>query len=236
MERGAMMTGPPGLSRSRLLCLLLACMAWTLAPSAPSEADDAALAVSPAVGHPLQRIVVKGSGFGSNETVDLSFDGLAAGAVVAGPDGSFVSGTRVPGVAQPGPSIVAALGLDSGTRARASFFVRTNWAMFRGGPARTGFNPYENVISPSNVSGLHKAWTAPLGTSFASPALVDGVLYEGAYYNDHFYALDHATGAVLWTFPTGPIESSAAVVNGVVYVASDSGDVFALDASTGAEL
>lgn len=59
-------------------------------------------------------------------------------------------------------------------------------------------------------------------------------------YNPYENVLDPSTVGGLtevWTFASaGGIESSPAVVNGVVYVGSDDGNVYALDASAGAEL
>jgi outer membrane protein assembly factor BamB len=42
--------------------------------------------------------------------------------------------------------------------------------------------------------------------------------------------------AKLWNYPTGTVDSSPAVVNGMVYVGSSDGNLYALDASTGALL
>ena len=50
------------------------------------------------------------------------------------------------------------------------------------------------------------------------------------------WAVDAHSGAILWTHITGPGLSTAPVVgNGTVYVGSDLGDIYALDAMTGAQ-
>ena len=49
------------------------------------------------------------------------------------------------------------------------------------------------------------------------------------------YALKAVTGAVKWSYTTGgPVVSSPAVAGGVVYIGSDDGNVYALNATTGA--
>src|SRR5207253_852417 len=101
----------------------------------------------------------------------------------------------------------------------------------------SGFNPYENVLTISNVSGLQTAWRFLTGRLVSSSAAVAaGIVYVGSW--DHnLYALDASTGVKLWKLTTGNrIDSSPAVANGVVYVGSDDHSLYAIDASTGAKL
>ena len=57
----------------------------------------------------------------------------------------------------------------------------TNSPQFHFNAARSGVNPYENVISPSNVSRLITAWTDTVSSTVnSSPAVVDGVAYVSA--------------------------------------------------------
>jgi len=63
------------------------------------------------------------------------------------------------------------------------------------------WNPYETILGPNNVGGLHLLWKRPTVDQF-------------------FFSLD----------------PSPAVVNGKVYVGDDEGNVYALNASTGAPL
>jgi outer membrane protein assembly factor BamB len=90
----------------------------------------------------------------------------------------------------------------------------------------------EAIITQANAPTLKKKWATLTGGGIvASPAVVNGVVYEGSW--DGFeYALNYATGAVIWKTnlgltnvpagvchpPTLGITSGAAVVNGVVYV------------------
>src|ERR1035438_4758976 len=92
----------------------------------------------------------------------------------------------------------------------------------------------------------------------SSPAVAGGLVYFGAY-DSNFYAVDAATGKLKWKFQTGgewqftaqhlhgfqpaaeimpdPWDcylSSPAIWNGSVYFGSGDGNVYALDAATGA--
>jgi outer membrane protein assembly factor BamB len=96
------------------------------------------------------------------------------------------------------------------------------------------------------------------GRISSSPAVAGGRVYFGSY-DGNFYALDAANGALVWKFATegerrfsarhlhgaepaaevmpDPFDfflSSPAVVNGSVYVGSGDGNVYALDAGSGA--
>jgi serine/threonine-protein kinase len=95
-------------------------------------------------------------------------------------------------------------------------------------------NPYERVISPSNVSQLSKRWSFQAGLFIrSSPVVANGLIYVGS--DDHsLYALDTSTGHKRWSFQTGDIiKSSPAVANGLIYVGSSDHSLYALDAATG---
>ena len=63
----------------------------------------------------------------------------------------------------------------------------------------------------------------------------DGVVYATA--GQSVDALNASTGALLWTFATRDNSgSSPAVANGVVYVGANFGTLYALDATSGAQL
>jgi outer membrane protein assembly factor BamB len=82
-------------------------------------------------------------------------------------------------------------------------------------------------------------WRWQTGAIESSPLLVDNVLYFGSW-NHHVYALDvhvRTHPRLLWSFDAGSeVDSSPAYANGRVYVATNGGDVFALNARTGREL
>ena len=101
---------------------------------------------------------------------------------------------KVPIGTVPGTYRIRAVGRRSGRRAGANFAVHTNWAQYGYGPARTGYNPDENVLSASAVPRLALAWRFSTGNEvFSSPAVVNGVAYLGSL-NGAVYALNAATG------------------------------------------
>jgi polyvinyl alcohol dehydrogenase (cytochrome) len=71
-----------------------------------------------------------------------------------------------------------------------------DWPMYGRSLAHT-FSNRSSAITERNVSSLKLRWTFATGDAVtASPAVVDGVVYVGAW-DGFFYALDAATGA-LW--------------------------------------
>jgi outer membrane protein assembly factor BamB len=69
-------------------------------------------------------------------------------------------------------------------------------------------------------------------STYASPAVVNGVVYEGSLGNN-MTAFNAATGAKIWDIQVGgDIHSSAAVANNIVYFASYDGFLYAIDATT----
>jgi outer membrane protein assembly factor BamB len=115
-----------------------------------------------------------------------------------------------------------------------------------------------NVYALEAGSGSLKWKFETKSWEVSSPAVVSGVVYFLSY-DSHLYALDAATGQVKWKFATGgerryagthlhhlepaaetmpdPWDfylSSPAVWNGAVYFGSSDGNVYSLDAATGA--
>jgi outer membrane protein assembly factor BamB len=200
--------------------------------------------LTPRTGPPTTRTTVTGSGFGSNETVAVLFDGRAVGSTNTDPDGTFTASVRVPASAPPGNHLFVATGRTSHAHGRAGFLVRTNWYQFHFGPAHQGVNPYENVLSPSTVGGLTINWSvATEGLPFTSPAVVAGVVYLGTdgpfpSTTSRLYAFDAKYGRLLWRHvERGELISDVSVAYGLVYVGTD-GDasVYAYDAETGAQV
>lgn len=205
-----------------------------LVPTPPAHAGAATLAFSPSVGPPTSKIQATGSGFGAQEVIDLAFDGTVIAHATTDPDGSFSTKVRIPRSALPGDHTVNATGESSGSVASAAFLVRTNWPQFHRDPSRSGDNPYENVLSPSNVATLELKWSYQGSDSAnGSPAVVDGVVYFGDFAGK-IYAVEAATGIALWSRTVGDSGGSPAVVDGIVYTATGlSGGVVALDVQTG---
>ncbi len=100
---------------------------------------------------------------------------------------------------------------------------------------------YVYALNASSGALLWRYLTAQGYNFMSSPALANGVLYIGCGVCGALYALNASTGVLLWTYNPGyPAFAAPAVERGVVYSASGGysggGSVFALDASTGAEL
>jgi uncharacterized repeat protein (TIGR01451 family) len=211
--------------------------------SPPSAAPS--ITLSPHTGPPMTKVTVTGNGFGATETVEVEFDAAPVASATTSSAGSFSTPFHVPRTALPGVHTVQATGQTSGLSAIAPFLVRTDWPKFHFNRTSTGFNPFENVIRPSNVSGLTVAWTGATGNQIpmSSPAVANGVVYIGSW-DDKLYAFS-ASGTTgcsgtpktcqpLWTGATGAVVNpSPAVANGVVYVGSNYPDdkIYAFSAS-----
>ena len=206
-----------------------------------SHAASTSIAFSANSGPPTTTVTIYGTGFGINETVTLLFDTTSVGTSTTDSSGAFSTVITIPNLALPGYHVVQATGQISGLSAQAQFLVQTNWAMFGYDPQHTHFNPYENVLTPSNVSGLALDWSYSTGgTVYASPAIVNGKVYVTSY-DDKLYVFDAATGNLQWSYTAGTyyyMPSSPAVVNGVVYFGGSfpNDSIYALDANTGALL
>ncbi len=220
--------------RLLLPALLISC-ALAVPGNAGAAPATASITLDPTYGPPTTKVKVEGTGFGASETVVIRFDATRVGVTTTDGSGGFSKSVRVPAPAVPGDHAVKAAGRISGLKATATFLVRTDWTKFHFDQDNSGLNPYENVLNPSNVSGLRKAWARWVPSRVtASPAVVGGVVYVGMY--DSVKALDAKTGKTLWKFDAGYISSSPAVADGVVYAGSVNGSVYALDAATGTKL
>jgi outer membrane protein assembly factor BamB len=217
----------------RLLVVSLAGVVLLVAAFAASPVA-AIVALSPAVGPPTTKVVADGSGFGAQEVIDLAFDGVIIAHATSDPEGSFSATVRIPRSAHPGEGTVGATGETSGSTASATFLVRTDWPQFHFDASRSGENPYENVLSTSNVSGLEVKWAFQAKDAISgAPVVVGGVVYfgDGA---GNLYAVDVASGLRLWSRDVGNCGGSPAVVAGIVYTATCvSGGLIALDAQSG---
>jgi len=198
-----------------------------------------ALTLSISTGPPTTKLLASGNGYDPYSAVDIYFDTKDEALAVTDGSGSFGQiGITVPGSAKPGGHWVTGVERYTGLAGQSRFLVNTNWAEFHFSPDLDGLNPYENVLSPSNVSRLANRWTNHGGIRHAtssSPAIVNGIVYVGFDY--YLFALSANTGRVLWKYKTGYfVGSSPAVANGIVYVGSDDTNLYALNANTGALL
>jgi outer membrane protein assembly factor BamB len=219
----------------RSLVLMVLGAVVMLPGTATGAPAAAAITLEPDHGPPTTEVTVSGKGFGANEKIAIRFDVNKVGKATADGKGKFIATITVPASATPKRHPVKAIGQTSGRKAIAPFLVRTDWASFRFDPSGSGANPYENVLSPSNVGSLQVSWQKKPGTAIdSSPTIAGGMLYIGSS-DGSLYALDADTGADGWSYATGgAVHSSPAIWEGVVYFGSDDGKVYALDAATGA--
>jgi outer membrane protein assembly factor BamB len=223
------------LGSTRMLATAAALASCLLIADAASGSTAApSIKLLPAVGPPTAMFKVAGRTFGPAEQVDITFDAAPVGTATTDGSGAFLAQIQVPQSALPGGHTVTATGETSLLQASKGFLVRTDWPKFHFGLDNVGFNPFENVLSSSSVSGLTLKWSYLTGGTVGTPTVVGGVVYVGSS-NHNIYALDATTGVLRWSYATGGTVSSAHVVNGVVYVGSSFPDnhLYALDAKTG---
>ena len=231
MPRRSHLTRRAFWSRSTPVALLT--LLGLLQPPAVAAAVAPRLALLPSAGPPTTEVIIGGTGFGSSERVDLAVGDVRVGTVEASSAGRFSAQATVPASARPGPLLVSATGQTGGESAVATFTVRTDWPMLGFEPHRTSFNPYENILNPSNVGGLTLRWR--VGSYFGTPVVSGGVIYSVIGLYNQLTALDERTGQILWqTQLSGTGNPAAPVVeHGVVYTTNSSGTMYAVNALTG---
>jgi outer membrane protein assembly factor BamB len=158
--------------------------------------------LSKRTGPPTSKILVSGRGFESNVGVDIFFDTKDKALVVTNGKGEFHD-ARIfaPRAARPGQHWVTALERNNDRGGQKPFLVNTNWSQFHFDADGTRLNPYENVLNVHDAGSLDLKWSYAGDVIASSPAVVNGVVYIGAY-NGYVYALDAHTGAELWSYLT----------------------------------
>jgi outer membrane protein assembly factor BamB len=207
------------------------------AVSARSAAAAVTVTLTPNIGPPTTMLQVSGAGFPVTTAVDIYFDTTDVALAVTNSTGAFSGITiQAPTSAVPGTHWVSAVARGtSGTAAQSSFTVQTNYTQFHYSQLHKGKNPYENVLSTTNVGSIDVDWSyATLGAITSSPAVSGGTLFVGSA-DDDLYAINATTGATVWKFHTtnSIVDSSPAVVNGIVYIGSTDGNLYAVSATTG---
>ena len=143
-------------------------------------------------------------------------------------------------------TISATILLLNGAIARA----QTDWPTFGFDSQRTGYNPYETVLSVTTVPNLKLQWTQAFACPFtAQPIEGNGVLYV-ADWCGVIRAVDPGSGKVFWSRQLGasptscgdflPLTSLGILgtpafdsANNRLFVASGDDQVYALDPATG---
>jgi hypothetical protein len=223
-------------SRSRVLTVAGGVVLAVGVFASPAAAVTTSISPKPSAGPPTTKVSVTGAGFGASETVTVDFSATQVATATTSSTGTFTAGFTVPKSALPGNYPVTATGETSRLTAAAKFLVRANWSQLRFNNTNTGVNPYENVISTSNVANLKKAWQSSINNAYLSkspPAAWNGVLYTGSgLAGIPLDAFSPSTGALLWrgagiTGATSGSAQSPTVVNGVAYIASGDGNFYA---------
>jgi outer membrane protein assembly factor BamB len=100
-----------------------------------------------------------------------------------------------------------------------------------------------NVYAINTNTGM-KIWNYTLGGPVdSSPSIANNTIYVGSNWGafDNVYALNISTGSKIWSFKTfngeeKGVTSSPAVDDGRVFIGAQGGGLYALDASSGAQL
>jgi outer membrane protein assembly factor BamB len=203
-------------------------------------AGTAMLSLSPSVGPPTTSDTATGSGYPPADSVTVTFDGTAVGSATANAAGTFAAPFVVPASAIPGAHTVAAFD-PAGLGASATLVVRTNWGSARFDPAGSGFNPFENVLSPANVGTLSQLVAPTWGGSVRSePIYAGGIVYVGS--TDHSVRAFTTAGRQLWSFRTAAavVGSPVAIDGGsacqLIVAGDESGMVYGINAARGARV
>jgi outer membrane protein assembly factor BamB len=223
--------------------LTLATLAASLLTSASAATRAGAVTLAQPAPAPQAGLVVRASGFTEGESISAVVDGAAVGTVKAGANGS-VAGLvgRVPDATPIGTHQLVLTGGTSGTVASASFAttqsapqVTNDFPQWRYNDEKTGVNPTETVLGPSNVSQLVMKWKGhayfgaepPLfkGRRISGSPIVAGGLVFITSYDGRLYAFPTSCSnpcIPAWTTDTlgTLIQGTAAVKDGVVYVGS----------------
>ncbi len=195
-------------------------------------AAAASLKLTPGSGPPGTDVTVTGSGFGAHEAVDVYLDTTARQIAVTNASGHFPGVVvTIPGSALPGTHWISAVGRTSDVAFQKKFVVQSSWTQMGYSGARTGFNPFENVIDAAAAATLDTAWTTPIGSPFgawAGTVVTGGVAYTET--GGQVAAVRASDGSTLWTYPLPSGLSdmeTPAIGNGFVYAtyAGSSGGV-----------
>jgi outer membrane protein assembly factor BamB len=231
-----------------ILMACLAALAAALSAGAPpvaASAASAAVSEKPVFGPPTTTVTLQGTGFSGSEIVDVEFDGTVLARVTAS-SGTVTVKVKVPASARPGDHTWKLMGETSGVSASIIFLVRTDWAQLGVSSARTGYNPYENLLSPATIGTLNNLWAVSVSSStrlHSSPVVYRDVAYVGDD-DGMVRAFNVKTHATLWTsaFLGGAIYSTPAVAGTTVYVtttdtnATGHGTLYALSTANGSQL
>jgi outer membrane protein assembly factor BamB len=147
-------------------------------------------------------------------------------------------------------ALIVAVAVGATWGALPAAATSSDWTTYGATNGRSDFNAAETVITPTTASQLHLAWTAAAqnvnpNLVFSQPVVANGLIYWASM--DGYERATNTSGALVWqtyigvtsdsntgcNYTFGPA-STATVVNGVEYVGGGDGQLYALDAATGA--
>jgi outer membrane protein assembly factor BamB len=241
-------------SRSRGSLILVSAAALFLPfLFAPVHASaDARVSLETESAPPGGSFLAAARGFGPYEAIDVFLDGRETTLVLADERGNVDDVlVEVPARTAPGAHWLTLVGRRTGRVVQETVSVDTDWTQLGFDAARAGVNPFEHRLRPSLADELRVVWERELAAqgwsedptrTFASPAVVDGVVYvapSGAFVDRGprgiAYAFDARTGRTVWSAPgIGVVMASPAVAGNLVLLnAGYPFRVVALHADTG---
>ena len=232
--------------RRLMTVLAVAALAGVLAVPTVALASGPKLKLTVTGGPPTTATKAKGSAYPAGDAITVTFDSTTVASATTSATGTFAAPFAVPASAVPGPHTVSAFDV-LGLGASAPFLVRTDWTSSRFDSKGSGFNPYENVLSPANVGGLMYT-QAPAWAGFlhSAPIYAGGKLFAGSD-DGTVRALDPLTGNQIWSTNIGgavlgsPLALKTTKAPGptgfcAIVAGSGDGSLIGLDPSTGAQL
>ena len=208
-----------------------------IAPAAAIAAPAPTMALSPASGPPTAEFRVSLKRLPANQSIIIHWDEVEIGRGSADSRGALILILNVPKTATPGVHDVRAIRAEGGDVSNAPFLVQTNWLQFHADEARTGANPFENVLSPANVNGIIVYDSHATGGPITGSALAcDGHVVVGST-DGSLHGFVPGGFTEPWLFQTrGPISATPAAVPidpCLIVAGSGDGTVYAVDAATG---
>lgn len=208
-----------------------------IAPAAAIAAPATTMALSPASGPATAEFRVSLKRLPANESIIINWDEIQIGRGSADSRGSLILILNVPKTATPGVHDVRAIRAEGGDVSHAPFLVQTDWLQFHADEARTGANPFENLLSPANVNGIIVYDSHATGGPITGSALAcDGHVVVGST-DGSLHGFVPGGFTEPWLFQTrGPITATPAAVPidpCLIVAGSGDGTVYALDAATG---
>lgn len=162
-------------------------------------------AVNPTIGPPSATINVTGTGFLNHESVRYFWDSTSTLLFkgVSNAKGNVSKALAIPTNATPGAHHIILAGETSHVNFTIPITVDTTWNTFGFISTATRVNPYENVVSNSNVASIAPKWNVAVGAGPASSAVYNnGTLYITTP-DGKLDAFNAASGASKWQFNSG---------------------------------